>query len=291
MFIILSQSQTIFRSITRNTTATKILSSYRSGVKDDSSIICDLDLSDNYFLLIYCIDKFTSKNDILLAKRFIEIGKGKFPYDIEPIIIRESRIYWEAGEFSRSCKLLQDIENLWEMTSLASLLYDQQNWEGVETYVKCIGFPRKYNVKFPSHKISELNYVLGKYYEQKGSNESALKAYDNATAWYPTVWADPILASANIREELGLHNDAKLLIQSNYIKSSLPWSKFFLGLRLGSYMEEAGEFIEAYCVYLDIIRAADLSPIHLVPENIRNELMFKVDSLESHNGFYEEMCK
>lgn len=291
LVIIFANSQIIQDSITQNVIALKVLSSYSSRLKDDISIDCDIEFSDNYIHILYCVDTLISKNETILAKRFIEMGKDKFPNDIDPLYIRESRLYWADGKYSQSCLLLQEIENLREMTDLASLLYEQQNWEGLETYLQCIGSPRNYNVKYPSHKISELNFFLGKHYEQIGLMEKALTAYDNSASWYPTVWADPVLASAEIREELGRNNEAKNIIQRNYKNSTLPWSKFFLGLKLGLYMEEEGEYMNAYCVYINIIEAAYLSPMHLVPEDKRNEVINKIALLENHHGFLKDICE
>ena len=204
--------------------------------------------------------------------------------------IYKSRLYWVEGKYRESCAELQQIENQREMTRLAEMALSQENWDALEAYLNCVGDVDNFQMGASPHKIAELNYQIGKYYESNQQESEALEAYLNAARWYPTVWADPVLAAAVIMETNGTRPRAIQMVSDYFSRAQLPWSVFYLGRKLGDYKFEDRDWIGAYCAYLRANLAGSESPASQVPDRIKEEILAKVSMLENNYGFNPTQC-
>lgn len=217
-------------------------------------------------------------------------GYQLFPERRSLLLILKGMLYWKEENYNASCKMFKEAGNKLEMQTLAQVAFDQGNWVALESYLECIDNPTgEYWSASPS-QISVMFHTLGKHFEQMELKQKALWAYRHAIDWYPTVWADPVLAAARILAENGQRDEAENLVLRNFNSAELPWSIFNLGKQLGIYLEEDGDMRGAYCAYLMAQRAGEDSPIHLVPDSLRRDVNTKLVYLASSYQLSPQDC-
>jgi hypothetical protein len=165
-----------------------------------------------YFPVLAACMNYLIQNDTGLGHQLLNEGYRNFPEKSTLLDIYQGRLFWREGNYPASCEKLKQAGDYLEMQALAQSAFDQENWLALETYLGCIGSPTEDAWGFSTPKISVLFHNLGKHFEQVNQIKKALWSYQHAINWYPTVWADPVLAAARILENHGLHQEAESLV-------------------------------------------------------------------------------
>jgi tetratricopeptide (TPR) repeat protein len=251
---------------------------------------CESDGIDYYPSLAACINDSISSNSSFGLELIDNSGLQKFPERKVLFDIYRGRLRGQEGDYLASCSMFQQANAKQDMQAMAEMAIAKENWEALSVYLYCIGAPSEQSSGVSSPRISVLFYSLGKYYSRMGRDDEALKAYQSATGWYPTIWADPILAAVKILENKGLYSDAKNLVTGNFELATLPWSKFYLGQKLGEYKLGENDWLGAYCAYLEASMGAEGSPINQVPEVPRKDVLNSLNMLEVEYLLTPEQC-
>lgn len=254
------------------------------------SSLCQLEKPRYYPVLVSCVEYAMDHNPRLGHEIIEKVGRILFPERGPLLDVYESRLFWVEENYAASCAALQPTVNQREMTRLAEMAFSQEKWDALSVYLNCIGDIDNFHTGVSPHKIAELSYQMGKYYESNLQESEALEAYLNAARWYPTVWADPVLAAAVIMETNGTRPRAIQMVSDYFSRAQLPWSVFYLGRKLGDYKFEDRDWIGAYCAYLRANLAGSESPASQVPDRIKEEILAKVSMLENNYGFNPTQC-
>lgn len=267
------------------------VSSLRAKLVDEQfSKICQPESIRYYPVLISCVEYALDHNPGL-GHEIIEKGSQiLFPDRGDLLKVYESRLFGVEGNYAASCTALQQVGNQREMTRLAEMALDQAKWDVLRIYLNCIGGIENSQLGASSHKIAELSYQMGKYYEKNQQMTEALDAYLNAARWYPTAWADPVLAAARILETKGSRQQAVQLVSDYLAQAQLPWSIFYLGRQSGDYKFEDGDWVGAYCAYLRASQGGSESPPSQVPERVKGEVQSKLSTLEKSHNLTPAIC-
>jgi tetratricopeptide (TPR) repeat protein len=251
---------------------------------------CESDGIDYYPSLAACINDSISRNSSFGLELIDNRGLRKFPERKVLFDIYRGRLRGQEGDYLASCSMFQQANAKQDMQSMAETAFAKENWEALSVYLNCIGAPSEQSSGVSSPRIGVLFHDLGKYYSRIGREDKALEAYQRAINWYPTPWAAPILAAVKILENKGLYSDAKNLVAGNFELATLPWSKFYLGLKLGEYKLGENDWLGAYCAYLEASIGAESSPMNQVPEMPRKEVLKTLNMLEVEYHLTPEQC-
>lgn len=289
LFLLVGYAGSIFQEVGDNLVGINHILTYSRGIAP-SSFDCKPEFLGYYPSLAACIQNAIQKGLESGHSLINSWGVQLFPERRSMLYTFDGRLYWKEMNYRASCEMLMKAGNKVEMQILAKKAFDQGNWDALEDYLECVGVPTgEYWSASPS-QISVMFHNLGKHFEQLGSSQKALWAYKHAIDWYPTVWADPILAAARIMTGTGQRNQAVSLVLQNFNRAELPWSIFHLGRQLGKYLEEDEDILEAYCAYLVAQRAGEKSPLNHVPDNLRREVKARLLFLESSYQLSSQNC-
>lgn len=181
--------------------------------------------------------------------RLMEYSKASFP-DRYYLLIPSYAIWLHnSGLYEESCRLLLSLPAKSNILTLAIDSRDSGNWSALEEYVACLDKSRLLPGFVSPYEVALLNFGLAQHLEEIGELAGARASYEGAAAWYPTVWADPVLALARLElNETGVEQAIELLLASLQ-QATLPQSVFLLARQLAFYNEQAGDMAAAYCSY------------------------------------------
>ncbi len=288
ILVIVFSAEIISKAAQNNFTDISTLSGQLSSVQ--LSHLCQPENIRYYPLMIVCLNQAINQDPRLGHEIVEQVGMKLFPERSGLLKVFQSRLYWAEGNYTASCASLQETGNQREMTRLAEMALDQAKWDVLRIYLNCIGDIENAQFGAYPHKIAELSYQMGKYYEKNQQMTEALDAYLNAARWYPTAWADPVLAAARILKTKGSRQQAVQLVSDYLAQAQLPWSIFYLGRQSGDYKFEDGDWVGAYCAYLRASQGGSESPPSQVPDRVKGEVQSKLSTLEKSHNLTPAIC-
>lgn len=200
-------------------------------------------------------------------------------------IRRDLSAYWEGqllmglGRYVESCERLSSINAKSVLLQQAEISWRTQDASAARVYLQCVDNLRDHPGWVSPYRMSQLYLEMGRYYEEQQSFEDALIAYERSAHWFPTIWAMPYIAWANLLWKQDRSVEAIQVLYGAAIASHDPTASTNLWFALAQRWEELGQLDNAYCAYRQAQKTVGQVSANDFPTSARTRLADSVSRL------------
>jgi tetratricopeptide (TPR) repeat protein len=186
---------------------------------------------------------------------------------------------WELGRHREICAELAAVGAAPRMLSLAEKSSAADDWTAVAVYLDCLPKLAPGDAWISPWIVAKLYFGLGQHLEEAQAVDAAIDAFDAAAFWYPTVWAAPYQAEAQLLWQQGNQEQAVRLLVDAVSRSTDQTASFQLWRQLGLFWAQIDNGLDALCAYQKAAALVDRLPAGNVSDSGRRALMADLDAL------------
>jgi len=187
---------------------------------------------------------------------------------------------WALGRHQEVCETLAAAGAAPRMLALAEKSSQADDWSAVAVYLDCLPKLAPGDTWVSPWIVAKLYFGLGQHLESNQAAGAAIDAYAAAASWYPTVWAAPYQAEAQLLRQLGNLEPAIRLLVDAVSRSTDPTASYQLWRQLGQFWVQHDNRVDALCAYRKAAAFVDRLPAENLSESDRRALMQDLETLQ-----------
>jgi tetratricopeptide (TPR) repeat protein len=187
---------------------------------------------------------------------------------------------WELGRHQEVCEELAAAGAAPRMLSLAEKSSAAGDWTAVAVYLDCLPKLAPGDAWVSPWIVAKLYFGLAQHLEEAQAVDDAIDAFDAAAYWYPTVWAAPYVAEAELLWQQRNREQAIRLLADAVSRSTDRTASFQLWRQLGLFWTQSNNGVDALCAYQKAAALLDKLPPGNVNDSGRRALVADLNALQ-----------